>query len=421
MTIAGPDGGIAGMQLGPYRLVSRIGVGGMGEVWLAEDTQLLRPVAVKIFPELEAADQEARDRFLREARTVARLNHPYITTIYSVGDGATMYIAMELVEGELLSDAIAKGLSVSEACRIVRQTAKGLAAAHARSVIHRDIKPENLIVQPSGVKILDFGIAKQVGAAVSATLTVGNVILGSPFYMSPEQALGRPLDARTDVFSLGIVFFEALTGQRPFSGATVTETLMQIVSTTAPDPRTIKPDLPDSVVSIVQRALMNRREDRIQTAEEFASALASSAVFDKPVKAKARAVKTTQSMRRALIAEEDRATRACLHEVLATTGLICDEVSNGADAIQLLKNRKYAFAFIDLFLPRIDGWGILDFINRRGLVGTMHVFIVTSGEPTRLSTVDQEIITGVLRKPLDAHQVETVLANAAELKERNLH
>ncbi|HXH37508.1 MAG TPA: protein kinase [Thermoanaerobaculia bacterium] len=412
------------MQLGPYRLVSRIGVGGMGEVWLAEDTQLLRPVAVKIFPELEAADQEARDRFLREARTVARLNHPYITTIYSVGDGATMYIAMELVEGELLSDAITKGLSVAEACRIVRQTAEGLAAAHARSVIHRDIKPENLIVQPSGVKILDFGIAKQVGSAVSGTLTAGNVILGSPYYMSPEQALGRPLDARTDIFSLGIVFFEALTGQRPFSGATITEMLMQIVSTTAPDPRTIKPNLPASVASIVQRALVNKREDRIQTAEEFVGLLAKNAVFGEPPKAAAPAAPAAEStleVRRALIAEEDRVTRATLHEVLATTGLICDEVSNGAEAIQLLKDRKYAFAFIDLFLPRIDGWGILDFINRRGLDGTMRVFIVTSGESPRLSIVDQKIVTGVLRKPLDAEHVETVIANAAELKERNVN
>jgi serine/threonine protein kinase len=402
------------MELGPYHLISRIGVGGMGEVWRAMDTHLLRPAAVKVLPDWISANPEARDRFLREARTAAQLNHPYITTVYSVGEEAgTMYIAMELVEGELLSDAIPRGLPLSEAIRIIRQTAEGLAAAHEHSIIHRDIKPENIVVRSSSVKILDFGIAKHLGTQERGTLTNGGMILGTPCYMSPEQALGHALDARSDLFSLGIVLFEALTGTRPFDAATITETMLQIVSTDAPDPRSIAANLPEALASIVQKALRHPREDRFQSAGEFAAALAQLTAAAETPPVVAQRERTTQVLRRALIADVDPATRACLRGVLSGTGLICDEVDNGTDAVHLLRERAYALAFIDVFLPRIDGWGVLDFIRTHELSAKTRVFMIFSGKKPRFSSVDQAAITSVLCKPIDADQIERAIADAA--------
>src|SRR6476620_6213590 len=173
-----------GTQLGPYRLQGRIGAGGMGEVWKAEDTRLLRPVAVKILSERIATDEESKVRFLREARTAAQLNHPNIATIYSVDtQDDIMYVAMELVEGKSLAEMIAGAtLSRGESVRMARLVAQALAEAHSKGIVHRDIKPENIIVTPRTVKVLDFGIAKQVGVAKTtenATLTQGGMILGT--------------------------------------------------------------------------------------------------------------------------------------------------------------------------------------------------------------------------------------------------
>jgi serine/threonine-protein kinase len=383
------------MRLGSYRLISRIGAGGMGEVWRAEDTRLLRPAAVKVLPPWVATDVDARARFLGEARTAAAVSHPHIATVYETGDDrGTLYIAMELVEGELLSAAIRRGLGVSEVVRIVRQTAEGLAAAHAHAIVHRDVKPDNIIVQPSRVKILDFGVAKHVGRSDATPMTRSGLALGTPSYMSPEQALGHPLDARSDLFSLGIVLFEALTGRLPFEAPTVTETLLKIVSTVAPDPRQFGLDLPLELVDVVWTALEKKRDDRFRSAQEFADALAR--------------VVVAAPRPRALIADNDASTRACLRKVLAANGIVCDEVSNGTDAVHRLKERRYTYAFVDLFLPRIDGWGVLDFLHRRRDSST-RVFVVTTEATPHFSAVDAETIAGVLRKPVDATHVAQVL------------
>src|SRR5438067_9366470 len=175
-------------NLGNYRLIDRLGAGGMGEVWRAEDTRLLRPVAIKILSEHIANDPEWKARFLREARSIAQRNHPNIATIYSIEqEGETFFIAMELVEGESLATVLAQGkLEPREAVRILRQVAEALAEAHEKGVVHRDVKPDNIIVSKRVVKVLDFGIAKQlVSTTESPTLTQGGMIVGTPFYMSP--------------------------------------------------------------------------------------------------------------------------------------------------------------------------------------------------------------------------------------------
>jgi serine/threonine protein kinase len=268
---------IPGAEFGGYRLIERLGAGGMGEVWKAQDLRLDRIVAIKILARHMADDAESRARLEREARAAARLYHPNIATIHSLDqiDGQS-YIVMEYVEGVPLSRAIAAGpLPDGEVCRIGRAVAAALAEAHRHGIIHRDIKPDNIVLSDGKVKVLDFGIAKRVVTdAVEKPLTVlteAGMILGTVQYMSPEQALGRQLDPRTDIFSLGVVLFQALTGQLPFSGSSVTDVLTQVIRDDAPDVAAVKPSISPSLAAIVRRCLARDRDHRFASAEELVS------------------------------------------------------------------------------------------------------------------------------------------------------
>jgi tetratricopeptide (TPR) repeat protein/predicted Ser/Thr protein kinase len=268
-------------SLGAYRLIAKIGAGGMGEVWKAEDTRLGRIVAIKILPPAVVADPQAGARLRREARTAAQLHHPNIATIHSLEeDGERLFIVMEYVEGEPLSALMRRGpLPESEVCRIGRGVAEALADAHAKGIVHRDVKPDNIIVTPSRVKVLDFGIAKQVGVisapsdATTAFVTQHGMIVGTIHYMSPEQALGKSVDARTDLFSLGVVLYEAATGRLPFAGETVTETMTNIIRDEPLDPQRANPRLSAGLATIIRRCLQKRQEDRFADAGALAAAL----------------------------------------------------------------------------------------------------------------------------------------------------
>lgn len=544
------------MQLGPYRLLTRIGRGGMGEVWKAEDTRLLRPVAVKILSDDVAADAESKQRFLREARMAAQLNHPNIATIYAVDEqDSQMYIAMELVEGESFAELIRTArVTRADAVRVVRLTAHALGEAHEKGVVHRDIKPDNIIVSPRNVKVLDFGIAKLVGAnRDSSRLTEHGMILGTPHYMSPEQALGKTLDCRTDIFSLGVVLYEALTGHLPFDADTVTATMMQTILHDPVDVTIASPGVPEELAVIVRKCLMKKPEDRYQHVDEIVAdlgrvrlsdatrpkpdsgttptvALPSTAVADlypaprvpaaagrdtpsssatsamealsnfgeqsggrktddvawpmdsapaaaaktpaatpnpnrasdadwptmtpapapppappaasaprpegeprearsarassphgvrppaahvpsapvpPPAPAPAPAVRRPKSNVRALIIDDDAVTRALLGGILDEAGVDFDEAANGAEGIQCIKKQDYGIIFLDILMPRIDGWGVLDFIRNRP--HRSKIFVMTGGREQRLSTVDQELVTGLLTKPFDRTQVKTLV------------
>lgn len=265
-------------HLGSYRLLGRLGAGGMGEVWKAEDTRLGRTVAVKILPAALAADPDAINRLRREARTAAQLNHPNIATIHAFEEaGERLFIVMEYVEGEPLTNAIRRGpLPETEVRRIGARIAEALAEAHAKGIVHRDIKPDNVIVNGQRVKVLDFGIAKRVGAEASgpndptAFKTQTGMIIGTVTYMSPEQALGRPVDARTDLFSLGVLLYEAATGRLPFQGQSLTETLMQIARD---EPAPLRGAVSPGLEGIIRRCLQKNPEDRFASAQELADAL----------------------------------------------------------------------------------------------------------------------------------------------------
>jgi serine/threonine protein kinase len=264
-------------QLGIYRLISRIGAGGMGEVWKAEDTRLARTVAIKILPAAVASDPEAIARMRREARTAAQLYHANIATIHAFEEvGDRIFIVMEYIEGEALTSLIRRGpLAEADVCRIGKDVADALAAAHAKGIVHRDVKPDNIMVNGPRVKVLDFGIAKQIenqsirSDEATAFMTKAGYILGTVHYMSPEQALGKPLDARTDIFSLGVVLYQAATGRLPFHGESPTETITQIVRDEPSTPRGISVAL----ASIIQRCMAKNRDARFASAGAVAEAL----------------------------------------------------------------------------------------------------------------------------------------------------
>src|SRR5213595_1731065 len=232
---------IAGTRLGSYEVIAAIGAGGMGEVYRARDTKLGRDVALKILPATFAADPDRLARFHREAQVLASLNHPHIAAIYGFEDsGETHALVLELVDGETLADRIARGpIPLDEALPIAKQIAEALEAAHEQGIIHRDLKPANIKVRPDGtVKVLDFGLAKALepmgtpspSLSMSPTITTpamtrAGMILGTAAYMSPEQAKGRTVDKRSDVWAFGAVLYEMFTGRRAFEGDDVSETL----------------------------------------------------------------------------------------------------------------------------------------------------------------------------------------------------
>ncbi len=413
--------------LGSYRLIDRLGAGGMGEVWRAEDTRLLRSVAIKILSERIANDPEWKARFLREARTIAQMNHPNIATIYSIEQEAEkLFIVMELVEGESLGTVLAKGpLPPQEAVRMIQQVAEALAEAHEKGIVHRDVKPDNIIVGKRSVKVLDFGIAKQlVSTSQTPTLTQAGLIVGTPFYMSPEQALGKPVDARSDLFSLGVVLYEALTGRRPFEGESVTETMMNIIMQEALDLSTVAQSLPPSLVEIVNRALQKKPERRFGSAGEMVDALsrvdfrtpaakapAKPPKIDAPTVALPSAPQPTQTPipgQRALIADDDPVTRYLIANILGQRRIAFDEAANGADAVKALKAHEYTLVFLDLMMPRVDGWGVIDFL-RRSKTKPPRIVVITGVKDQTLSVADRELVSGLIYKPLDPSEVDRVV------------
>ena len=270
-----------GDKLGHYEVLSLLGQGGMGEVYRARDTTLKRDVALKALPAVCLRDPERMARFQREAEVLASLDHPNIGHIHGMVDSAdSRTLVLALIEGPTLADRISAGaMPPEEALHVAKQIIEALEYAHDRGVIHRDLKPANIKITSEGVvKVLDFGLAKVLedepppsSLANSPTLTMGHtragVILGTAAYMSPEQAVGRPVDRRSDIFSFGAVLYEMLTGKRAFAGATTPDVLEAVVKND-PDWSKLPPDTPASIGSLLRRCLMKDRKQRLQAIGE---------------------------------------------------------------------------------------------------------------------------------------------------------
>ena len=275
----------SGTRLGRYEIRSKIGAGGMGDVYQAHDTELDRTVAIKILPEDVAADQQRLQRFNQEARAVSALNHPHILTIHEIGVSENVnFIATEFIDGETLRKRIEAGIKLIDILDIAIQAGGALSAAHHAGIVHRDIKPDNIMVRRDGyIKLLDFGLAKLIVSTSSAsdaeaqTMAMINTsagsVVGTAKYMSPEQAKGIGVDARTDLWSLGAVIYEMVTRSEPFVGETPTETISLILQRDPPPLQTYVNEAPEELQRIVSKALTKKRTDRYQTADEMVADL----------------------------------------------------------------------------------------------------------------------------------------------------
>jgi eukaryotic-like serine/threonine-protein kinase len=287
----------SGDRLGPYRVDSSLGAGGMGEVYRATDTRLGRAVAVKVLSGGHAHDPARLQRFEQEARVVAALSHANVLALHDVGsqDGVD-YAVFELLEGQTLRQRLASGpVPVSKAVDYGMQICQGLAAVHARGIVHRDLKPDNVFLTRSGqVKILDFGLAKLgprglgilEGGSDVRTPTEPGLLLGTFGYMAPEQARGRPADARSDIFSMGAVLYEMLTGRRAFTGQTPADMLAALLTQDPPAISAVARPVPRALERVVQRCLERNPEERFQSARDVAFGLdaASEAVMASPLR-----------------------------------------------------------------------------------------------------------------------------------------
>src|SRR5246127_1146479 len=277
----------SGTQLGPYEILSAIGAGGMGEVYRARDTRLDRIVAVKILPDHLSDRAELRERFEREARTVASLNHPHICTLYDIGqqDG-TDFLVMEYLEGETLAERLKKGpLPLDQVLRYAIEIADALDKAHRKGITHRDLKPGNIMLTKSGTKLLDFGLAKlkqevapanfQLSQVPTANepLTAQGTIVGTLQYMAPEQLEGKEVDARTDIFAFGTVVYEMATGKRAFEGKSQASVIGAILKDDLPPISSLQPMTPPAFDRVVKKCLRKDPDDRWQSSRDITDEL----------------------------------------------------------------------------------------------------------------------------------------------------
>ena len=271
----------AGTSLGPYQILSPLGAGGMGEVYKATDTRLDRTVAIKVLPEHVANDPDLKQRFEREARTVAALNHPHICTLYDIGkEGEIDFLVMEYLDGQTLAQRLEKGaLPLDQALTVAIEIADALDKAHRQGIVHRDLKPANIMLTKAGAKLLDFGLAKlkpadQVGglsamATQSAGLTGEGKILGTLQYMAPEQLEGKEADHRTDIFAFGATVYEMVAGQKAFSGESQASLIAAILDRVPVPMATLQSVTPERLDEIVKTCLAKDPDDRWQSARDL--------------------------------------------------------------------------------------------------------------------------------------------------------
>jgi two-component system LytT family response regulator len=385
--------------LAHYRILSKLGEGGMGEVFLAEDSRLRRKVALKILLPEVAQDPDRLARFLQEARAASALSHPNAAHIYEVGEsGGSHYLAMEYIEGETLETRLTGDpLPLAEIISIGSQVAEALEAAHARGIVHRDIKPANLMIGARGhVTVLDFGLAKFLPESTDITsggsqiatqfMTSGGVVLGTVAYMSPEQALGRAVDPRTDLFSLGVVIYRMATGRLPFAGATPQETLARILEGRVEAVARLNYELPEAFESIVRKCLDKDRDRRYQSARELH--------IDLQNLIRGQEERRATGPLRAVIVDDEELARGLLREYLRGAGgvEVAAECANGFEAVKAIAEHKPDLVFLDVQMPKLDGFEVLELID-----ASVSVIFVTAYDQYAMKAFDANAVDYLLK------------------------
>src|SRR5580693_8458294 len=412
----------AGSALAHYRIVSKLGVGGMGEVYLVEDLNLERPVALKILPPEVARDADRMRRFVQEAKTASALSHPNVARVFEIGDAdGVSFLAMEYIEGETLDAHIAGApVPLAEAIGIAVQVADALDAAYAKGIVHRDIKPANIMVGPRGhVSVLDFGLAKMKAPSVSGAsraatqfLTDPGMVMGTVHYMSPEQALGREADGRSDLFSLGVVLYEMATGRLPYAGANATELLMQILHAQPEAMARFNYETPPELERIVRKCLEKDRDRRYQNACDLLVDLKNLQRSYEPAGA---GEKTTSTRARtaqigAVIVDDEELARGLVREMLAAHAdvRVLAECGNGFEAVKAVSELKPDLLFLDIQMPKLDGFEVLELVGR-----DIAVIFTTAYDNCAMRAFDAHAVDYLL-KPFSAARFETALERAKQ-------
>jgi len=403
-----------------YRVVSRLGQGGMGAVYLADDTRLGRRVALKVLTPEVAADPDRMQRFVQEAKLASALTHPNVAYIHEIGqDGGLWFLAMEYVDGSPLSARIQEGaLKVPEILKIGIQVADALDDAHSKGIVHRDIKPANLMLTPRGhVKVLDFGLAKLEKALKSSQdtqlLTSAGLVLGTVEYMSPEQALGREVDHRTDIFSLGVVLYEMATGRLPFAGANSSETMARILQAQPDAMARFNYEVPEELERVVRKCLEKERERRYQSARELLVDLKNLERDSGAQRAVAAADVPSRSERRrigAVIVDDEELARGLLREYLDSVAdvEILAECANGFEAVKAISEHKPDIVFLDVQMPKLDGFEVLELIDP-----SVAVIFVTAYDQYAMRAFDAHAVDYLL-KPFALDRFEKALDRARQ-------
>src|ERR1051325_5289633 len=404
-----------GTKLGHYDVRAKIGEGGMGQVYLAQDTELDRTVAIKILPESLASDQQRLQRFIQEAKAASALNHPHILTIHEIGTfGNSRFIATEFIDGETLRQRMNEGMRLLELLEVSSQIASALAAAHAAGIVHRDIKPENVMVRRDGyVKVLDFGLAKLTEAKGSTTdpeaptramvNTGAGTVMGTANYMSPEQAKGVHVDERTDLWSLGAVIYEMVTGQLPFPGETPTETISLILQKEPPPLSRFAHDVPEELDRIVTKALTKDTDERYQTAKDLLIDLRH---LKRKIEVDAEIDRTVPPEVRAAVSMQSRSGSSTASGTIpAATAVSAHAPSSAEYIVTGIQKHKLIAGIVAAALVVAIGVGLAFYFTRKTAALTakdtvlLTDFVNTTGEPVFDGTLKQALAVQLGQSP----------------------
>lgn len=413
-----------GAMLGPYQIVARIGHGGMAAVYRAYHPALDRQVALKVLPEFFADDETYRLRFQEEARSVARLKHPNILNIFDFGcDDGIAYLVLELVEGGTLADRLGKPMPLQEVVRILAQIGAALDYAHGQGILHRDIKPSNVLIQKDGTPVLaDFGLARMVGSM--RRLTSSGTVMGTPEYMSPEQAADEPLGPASDLYSLAVVAYEMLTGRVPFQADTPAATLLSHVTKPVPPTRELQGELSAHIEEALKRALAKRPEARFASAADFVAALTPAAWPSlEPVEPVEPATATTRRLvsyqRRpvVLVVDDGAANRDLIEACLA--GIDCEvrTAEDGPSALRSIQASPPDLVLLDVQMPGLDGYEVCRQIKSNPRWRLIPVVMITSLDRTsdRVKALDVGA-DDYMTKPVDRVELLARVRSALNLK-----
>jgi CheY-like chemotaxis protein len=384
-------------KIGKYEILEKIATGGFGTVYKAWDPMIKRAVALKT---CELPDAGMRARVFREAQLAGGLQHPNITTVFEFGvDGIVPFLAQELLSGEDLDKAIAREgpLPVEEKVRILISVASALECAHAAGIVHRDVKPPNIRILDTGtVKIMDFGIAKSLDSSTSS-LTKDGMAIGSTSYMSPEQIVGDPVDLRTDLFSLGVVAYELVTGKKPFAHTKLFLLLEQIVKSEPIPVLVAAPGTPRRLAAVIEKAMAKKVEDRFSSAGELKAEL-EAVLEDLARKAAAPAPPPARAAGSILVVDDDARVRDAVRVLLEGEGYSVTAAADGAEGIEKLEASDVCLVLLDLAMPGMDGWQFLKRQSQGPRAGRASV-VLMSGLPF---IRDAPGVADFIRKPIEA-------------------